>query len=131
MTKLPLSSAVASLLGKKDHDGYQDVGQLMTAKDLYKLMGLTGSPMLYNYMSGKTKKIEPERAMILWDKFSILVDDWENPDDLQRDCTNVELSKQIANEPIKEIVEQLVEVESSDNYHDMKRGLRKLIARYY
>ena len=27
--RLPLSSAVASLLGKKDHDGYREVGVTM------------------------------------------------------------------------------------------------------
>ena len=131
MHRLSLSTAVASILGKKDHEGYTDVGHLMTAKDLYKTLGLTGSPMLYNYMSGKTSTIEPERAKVFWDKFNILIDYWENPDDLDRDCTNVELSKKVAYEPIKEIVEELVKVEASEDYHDMKRGLRKLIARYY
>jgi len=132
MTKISLSGAVASILGKKDHEDYQEIGQLMGAKDLYTLIGLTGSPMLYNYMSGKTKNIEPERAKVFLDKFDLLIDLWDDPNTLRQDCTSTALSKQIAYEPIKGIIDYLVELEkeAEDNY-EFRRGIRKLIVKHY
>jgi len=128
--RLPLDGAIASILSKREHKGYREVGQNMTVKDLYKLLGLTGSPMLYNYMSGKTKAIEPERALVIFEKFGVLIDDWLTSDELIIDATNVEISKQIAQEPIKEVMEALMEVEQ---LHDteIRHGIRKLIARFY
>jgi len=94
-------------------------------------MGLSNSPMLYNYMSGKTAKIEPERAVVLLDKFNILIDNWLDEDDLREEANNTELSLQIAREPIKGIIEEVVEIESNEDIYALRKGLRKLIARYY
>ena len=131
MIRLSLPAAVASILGNKAHEDYRDIGQNMLAKDLYKLMGLTGSPMLYNYMSGKTQKIDPERAMVLLTKFDLLVDKWLTPEELREEATNREVSLQIAREPIRGIIEEIVEIETIKGEYEMRRGLRKLIARYY
>lgn len=129
--RLPLDHAIASILGRKDHEGYRDIGQQMKIHDLYKILGLTNSPMIYSYMSGKTKKIEPERAMVLYNKFDVLIDKWATPEELERDATNVELSNEIAKEPIKAIIEEIVEIENSEDIYAIRRGLRRLIARYY
>jgi len=131
MITLSLPAAVASILGKRDHEDYKDIGHRMNIKDLYKLMGLSNSPMLYNYMSGKTENIEPERALVLLDKFNILVDIWDDPDTLRADAKNTEFSLKIAREPIRVVMEELIEVESSEDIYALRRGLRKLIARYY
>lgn len=131
IVRLSLPAAIASILGKRTHDDYRDVGQLMNAKDLYKLMGLTGSPMLYNYMNGKTKSIEPERAVVLLDKFDILVDEWLTPEELKGDVTNKELSLKIAREPVRQVMDELIEVEANEDIYALRKGLRKLIARYY
>ena len=131
MIRLPLGVAIASLLNKKEFKGYRNVGHNLNAKELYTLMGLKASPMLYNYMSGKTKTIEPERAFVIYQKFDILIDDWLTPEELQQDVTNRELSVQIAAQPIREIIEGIVDVERLDTEAKMRRGLRKLIARYY
>ena len=129
--RLSLPAAIASILGKKEHEEYRNVGQCMKIQDLYKLMGLSNSPMLYNYMSGKTAKIEPERAVVLLDKFNILIDNWLDADDLREEANNTELSLQIAREPIKGIIEEIVEIESNEDIYALRKGLRKLIARYY
>ena len=131
VVRLSLPASIASILGKRDHEGFRDVGQLMNAKDLYGLLGLTGSPMLYNYMSGKTKTIDAERAVVILDKFNILVEDWLTEEELRSDATNKELSAQIAREPIRKIIEEIVEVESNEDIYALRKGLRKLIARYY
>ncbi len=131
MIKLSLPATIASILGKREHEDYIDIKQAMAIKDLYKLMGLSNSPMLYNYMSGKTEKIEPERALVLLDKFDILVDLWDSADTLRADAANAELSAQIAREPIKGLIEELIEVEAKEDEYALRRGLRKLIARYY
>ena len=131
VVRLSLPSAIASILGKREHEAYRDIGQLMNAKDLYKLMGLTGSPMLYNYMSGKTKTIEPERAIVLLDKFNVLIEDWLTAEELRGDVTNKELSLQIAREPVRQIMNELVEVEANEDIYALRKGLRKLIAKYY
>ena len=131
MVRLPLPATIASLMGKKDHEGYRNVGQFMTAKDLYTLIGLSASPMLYNYMSEKTKTIEPERALVIYEKFDILIDEWLTPEELREDCTNKEMSMKIAAQPIKEIIEEIVKVERLEGESQMRRGLRKLIAKYY
>ena len=128
---LSLPVAIASILGKRDFDGYVDVGQNMNIKDLYKLLGLTNSPMIYNYLNEKTKNIDPERALVLLDKFNILIDDWSAEHELRADATNAELSAQIAREPIKDIVEEIVAIEANEDIYAIRRGLRKLIARYY
>ena len=126
-----LSGAVASILGRKEHEGYREVGQNMKVQPLYKLLGLKGSPMLYHYMSGHTDTIEPERALVIYQKFDILIDLWLDIEELERDATNTEVSLQIAREPIREIIEEVVEVEQSTELETMRRGLRKLIAKYY
>ena len=129
--KLSLPATIASILGKREHEDYVDVKQRMNIKDLYQLMGLSNSPMLYNYMSGKTEKIEPERALVILEKFNILVDLWLDEEELKEEASNTELSAQIAREPIKGIIEQIVEIESNEDIYALRKGLRKLIARYY
>ena len=131
LIRLSLPATIASVLGKRKHEDYRDIGQLMNAKDLYKLLGLTGSPMIYNYLSGKTKTIDPERAVVLLDKFNVLVDEWLTPEELRADATNKELSAQIAREPIKDIINSIVEIEANEDIYALRKGLRKLIARYY
>ncbi len=131
VTPLSLPSAIASILGKRDHDDYVNINQQMNIKDLYLLLGLTGSPMLYNYMSGKTKTIEPERALVLLDKFNILIKDWTSPEELREDASNKELSAQIAREPIRGIIKDIVEIEAQEDEYAVRKGLRKLIAKYY
>lgn len=131
MIKLSLPATIASILGKREHEDYQDVGHKMSVKDLYKLLGLTGSPMLYNYMSGKTKSIEAERAVVIHDKFGILVDHWNSAEELKQDATNTELSEQIAREPLKEIINDIVELEANEDVYSLRKGLRRIIARYY
>ena len=131
LIRMPLGGAIASILGRKDHKGYRDVGQLMKIHDLYKMLGLTNSPMLYNYMSGKTKVIDPERALVILNKFNILIDKWKDTEELKRDAENTELSTQIAKEPIKDIIQEIVEIEANEDIYAVRRGLRRLIARYY
>lgn len=132
--RMSLAGAIASILGRKDHADYRNIKQSMKISDLYKLLGLTGSPMLYNYMGGKTKTIEAERAVVILDKFNVLVDLWLTEDELIDDAINAELSAQIAREPIKDIIEEIVEIEQSmrdDNHMATRRAMRKLIAKYY
>ncbi len=133
MTRLPLSVAISSILGRKEDPGYRDIGHSMKVVDLRKLLGLTGSPMLYNYMNGTTEKIEPERALVMLYKFDVLVDQWLTIDELERDADNVELSLKVAREPIKEIIDELIDVDDrcADNHAKLRRGVRKLIAKYY
>jgi len=131
MIRMSLSGAIASILGKADHEEYRDVGQYMKVKDLQVLLGLTATPMLYNYLSGKTKTIEPERALVIFTTFDILIDHWLTSDELQIEATNREISAQIAREPIKEIINAIVEIEQASTFEDMKRELRKIIARWY
>ena len=128
---MSLAGAVASLLGKKDHEDYRDVGVTLLAKDLYKLLGLTNSPMLYKYMSNKDSKIDPERAKVFLDKFDILIDIWLTPDELARDCTNAEAGRAIAYQPIKEIIEDIVEIDSIQDNTQMRRQIKLLIAKWY
>ena len=130
-TRLPLDSAIASILGKKEHDGYRDIGQNMKVKDLRKILGLTATPMIYNYMSGKTKRIDPERALVVFETFGILIDDWLTSDELKIDATNSEISNQIASEPLREIMDDILEAERASTFDGMKRKLRLIIARYY
>jgi hypothetical protein len=82
-------------------------------------------------MSGKTDNIEPERALVILVKFDVLIDEWEDEDELRREATNVELSKQIAREPFIEVMEMLVELENSASMSTMKRGIRKILAKFY
>ena len=131
MIRLPLNVAITSLLGRKTDPNYRDLGHNMKIKDLYTILGLKGSPMLYHYMEGRTQSIEPERAMVLMDKFGILVDEWEDRDELERDATNAELSAQIAREPIVAIIDEIVTLESVTDVYRLRRGLRRLIAKYY
>ena len=131
MIRLPLDATITSLLGRKKDPIYRDVGHNFKVEDLYKLLGLKGSPMLYHYMSGKTENIEPERALVILEKFDILINQWEDVDDLRREATNTELSKQIAREPMTKVMEMLIEIETAMSMTTMKRGIRKILARYY
>lgn len=131
MIRMSLGGAIASILGRKDHEEYKDVGHKMKVSDLYKLLGLTGSPMLYSYMKGKVQTIEPERAKVILDKFGILIDFWLDEYELERDCVNEELSAQVAREPIRAIIEEIVVIESATEFDTMKRAIRKLIAKHY
>ena len=131
MIRLPLNVTITSLLGRKKDPIYRDVGQNMKVEDLYKMLGLKGSPMLYHYMSGKTETIEPERALVILAKFDILIDEWADEEELTRDATNTELSKQIAKEPFIKVMEMLIELETSASMSTMKRGIRKILAKYY
>ena len=129
--RMKLSSAITSLLGRKKDPLYRDIGHNFKVEPLYKLLGLKGSPMLYHYMSGKTDKIEPERALVIFEKFNILIDEWEDEEELRRDAVNTEFSKQIAREPMTKVMELLVELESAMSMATMKRGIRKILAKYY
>ena len=131
MIRLPLDVAITSLLGRKTEPNYRDIGHNMKIKDLYTLLGLKGSPMLYHYMTGRTKEIEPERALVILKKFGILIDEWENEEELEREAVNSELSAQIAREPIIAIVDEIVTLESVTDVYRLRRGLRRLIAKYY
>ena len=131
MIRLPLPSAIASLLGKKEHTAYRDIGITVKAKDLYKMLGLTNSPMLYKYMEIEDLTIAPERALVFLDKFDILISDWVSEEELRNDCTNKERGKEIAYQPIKEIMENLVELDSYEDDTALRRGLKKLIAKHY
>ena len=131
MIRLPLDVTITSLLGRKKDPLYRDIGHNFKVEPLYKLLGLKGSPMLYHYMSGKTETIEPERALVIFEKFDILIDDWEDEEELRRDAVNTELSKQIAREPMVKVMEMLVELESALSMTTMKRGIRKILAKYY
>ena len=131
MIRLPLNVTITSLLGRKKDPIYRDVGQNMKVEDLYKMLGLKGSPMLYHYMSGKTETIEPERALVILAKFDILIDEWADEEELTRDATNTELSKQIAKEPFIKVMEMLIELETSASMSTMKRGIRKILAKFY
>lgn len=129
--RLPLDSAITSLLGRKKDKLYRDTGYAFKVDTLYKLLGLKGSPMLYHYMSGKTEVIEPERALVIFEKFNILIDLWVDEDELRRDASNTEVSKQIAREPMKQVMEMLLEVESALSMTTMKRGIRKILVKFY
>ena len=130
--RLPLQVAIISILGRKHDEGYRDIGHNMKNKDLYTMLGVT-SPMLYHYISGHTNKIEPERALVLLDKLGILIDHWKDREELERDATNAELSEAIAKAPINKVIDDLVELDetASDNHQRLRRGVRKLIAKYY
>jgi len=130
--RLSLQHAVISILGRKHDEGYRDIGHNMKNKDLYTMLGVT-SPMLYHYISGHTTKIEPERALVLLDKLGVLIDHWKDREELERDATNAELSDAIAKAPINGIIDELVELDdhASNNYERLRRGVRKLIAKYY
>lgn len=131
MIRLPLDVAITSILGRKEAPNYRDLGHNMKIKDLFTILGLKGSPMLYHYMEGRTLKIEPERAMVLLDKFDILIDEWEDKEELERDAVNSELSVQIAREPIVAIIEEIVTLEQVTDVYRLRRGMRRLIAKYY
>ena len=131
MIRLPLDVTITSLLGRKKDPIYRDIGQAFKVEDLYKMLGLKGSPMLYHYMSGKTLEIEPERAIVILEKFDILIDYWLDEEELRREAVNTELSKKIAREPMIKVMEALVEIESAKSMTTMKRGIRKILARYY
>ncbi len=129
--RLPLDVTITSLLGRTKDPLYRDIGQNFKIDDLFKLLGLKGSPMLYHYMSGKTDRIEAERALVIYEKFNILIDNWDDVDELQREAINTELSKQIAREPMIKVMEMLIEVETAMSMTTMKRGIRKILAKYY
>ncbi len=129
--RLDIATAITSLLGRTKDPLYREVGYSFKVEDLFKILGLKGSPMLYHYMSGKTDKIEPERALVIYEKFSILIDQWESPADLRQEATNTLFSKEIAKEPMKKVMEMLIEVESAVSMTSMKRGIRKILAKYY
>jgi len=128
VVRLPLDSAIASILGNKNHEGYREINQNMKVSDLRKLLGLTGTPMIYNYMGGKTKTIEPDRAIVLLTKFNVLITDWATADELILEAGNAAISAQIAYEPIREVMEELLVAERQP---DLKRAIRKIIAKYY
>jgi len=131
MVRISLSGAVASLLGKTEHPNYTRVGKVMKAKDLYKMLGLTGSPMLYKYMSDDKVTIDPERAMVFYKRFDMLIDDWLTGEELGNDCKDVEAGRKIAYMPIKEIIDDIVEIDAIEDDTDMRRSLKKLIAKWY
>ena len=130
MIRLSIADAVASMLGKKDHVGYRDLGVKMKVKPLASLLGVT-TPMLYNYMNNKTFKIEAERALVILNNFDVLINEWGSEVELRQDMKNEELGAKIAREPIKEIIEELVEIESLVELKDIQRAMRLLIAKYY
>ena len=131
MFNLTLKEAVVSVLGKREDPSFTDVGLRVTIGELYKALGLSATPMLYNYISGKTKDIEPERALVFLEQYNILLKQWNSPDELRADCTNRELGKKIAYKPIEEIMNELVELSQMDDDRQMRRGLLGLIARNY
>jgi len=129
--RLPLDAAIASILGKRDHSGYRNIGHNMSVKSLYTTLGLTGSPMIYKYLSGGTKNIEPERALAILREFGVLIDTWLTEEELLASCTNKELSIQIASRPIQEVIEKVIEAEKLQGEGAIKKALRKIIAKYY
>ena len=129
MIRLSLGGAIASILGKKEHIDYRDVGVKMKIKPFSSLIKVT-TPMLYNYMNGRTQTIEAERALVILEQFDILVDDWLNRLELEQDLKNEDLGEQIAREPTREIVESLVELEPLEG-EELKRAVRVLIAKHY
>ena len=129
--RLSLDVAITSLLGRKGDPLYRDIGHDMKVKTLYELLGLKGSPMLYKYMDGTTKKLEPERALIILDKFDILVDLWEDEEELRREAVNVGNSKEMAKQPFIEVMEDLIKLETAKSMTTMKRGIRRILAKYY
>ena len=131
MFHLSVKTATRSLLGRKDKRDYVDVGIIMGTKELYKAIGLTDTPMLYNYEKGLTYKIEPERAMLFLEKFDILIDLWPTVDALRAECTNRRRGKELAYEPIKKIMAEIVKVSQIESCEDRQRGLLGLIAKYY
>ncbi len=130
MIRLSLDVAITSLLGRKTDPIYREVGQNMKLKDLYTMLSVT-SPMIYHYMTGRTKRIEPERAIVILNKFDILIDEWSDKDELMQDATNAELSAQIAREPIVAIIDEIITLEAVTDVYRLRRGLRRLIAKYY
>ena len=131
MIRLPLDVAILSILGRRKEPKYRDIGHSMKVDDLYKLLGLKGSPMLYHYMNGNTENIEPERAIVILEKFDVLIDLWETEEELRREATNMEMSRQIINEPFIPLMEELVKLEEAVSITTIKRGIRKILARFY
>ena len=129
---MELDSAIASILGRTNHPSYVKLKYTMKVQELYKLLGLSGSPMLYKYMSGQTKSIEPERALVLYDKMGILLSQWDDRESIEAQINSDTLGATIANEPIKKVVEELVEIEAdNDTYDTLRRGVRGLIFKHY
>jgi len=131
MVRMPLDATIVSILGKKEDERYREIGHAMNIKELHNLMGLTASVMLYNYMNGKSTGIEPERAWAIYEHFNILIDDWLTPEELERDCTNKNMSQQIARRPIKDIIHAIVDIDGIEDERKMRRALKQLIAKYY
>ena len=131
IARLPLDVTTISILGRTKDPKYRDIGHNMKVDDLYKMLGLKGSPMLYHYMSGKTESIEPERAVVILDRFDILIDQWETEEELRREAVNTELSNQIAREPFIKLMDMLIKVEEAPSMTTMKQGIRKILARFY
>ncbi len=129
--RMCLAGAIASILGRRDHPEYREIGLHLKVQDLRKLLGLTGTPMIYSYLSYKTDKIDAERALVIYEKFNIIIDQWLTSDELKIEATNAELSKQIAKEPLKDILADVETAESKSTIEGVKRELRKIIARYY
>jgi len=128
---MKLHHAMRSILGKKDENGYVDIGIQMGVNSLYKLLGLSSTPMLYNYANAKTLKIEPERALVILEKFDILIDLWSSEDALRADCTNRELGRKVAYAPIKEIIEDLLEVSKLGDCSEAHKALLAVIGKHY
>ncbi len=131
ITRLSLSQAVVSLLGKKTHSNYREGFPTMKAVDLYRALGLTGSPMLYKYADKDDITLEPERARVFLDKFDILISDWSTEEELINDCTNKEMGAKIAYQPIKDIVDGIVEADGIEDDKEFRRAIKKVIARWY
>ena len=131
MVTLSIRHAVVSLLGKREEPGYVDVGMHYPINELRKLIGLKATPMLYNYISGKTQEIEPERAKVFLEKFDILINQWNSPEELLADCVNNKRAMEIAYIPIEDIMKELVNISQIEHENKLRRSLLGLIAKYY
>ena len=127
---IPLDGAIASILGRVNHPNYVDIGHSMKVQDLYQFLGLSNSPMLYHYMSGKTKKIEPDRAIIILKKFNILINLWEDVEELKKETSNIEVSSRLMRGPVDKILSELEQIEQMADFYEMKKGIKILIGRY-
>ena len=126
-----LENYLGANAGNKAAPDFMDLGIEMKAVALYKTLGLTGSPMLYKYMDNEDITIDPERAKIFLDKFDVLINDWGTPEELLNDCNNRELGAKLAYEPIREIVDAIVDADSIDGDKEFRRAIKVIIAKWF
>jgi len=131
MLRLSLRDTFASLMGRRELDGYRELGVKIKTKDLYLMLGLTDSPMLYKYRDGITKSISADKALVIFEMFDVLIDLWLTEEELRNDVKNSMGGKALVSRLYKPIIDELVVLDAIEDNDKLRRGFKRLIARYY